>query len=355
MSTLVAVIARRSGRTKGPVEGRSRGAGKCANAISCARLLFAATVGLIAAGADAADAPYPVKPIRVIVPFAAGGSTDILIRTVGQKLSEQLQQQLLIDNRGGAGGAIGAELAAKAPPDGYTIMATTSGVVVVNPSLYKKLSYDPLNDFAPIAIIASLPNMLVVHPSLPAKNVKELIALAKVHPGQLTYASGGNGTSNHLAGELLKYLAGVNVTHVPYKGGGPAVLAVLTGEVTMLFATMPSAMSQVKDKRLKALAVTSRKRSSAAPELPTMIEAGVKDFDVSIWIGVMAPHGSPDAAIARLNKEVSRALQAPEVASRLRSEGYEPVGSTPNEMTASIKAESAIWARVIRAAGIKAD
>ncbi|MGZ5139702.1 MAG: Bug family tripartite tricarboxylate transporter substrate binding protein, partial [Burkholderiales bacterium] len=290
-----------------------------------------------------------------IVPFAAGGSTDILIRTVGQKLSEQLQQQLLIDNRGGAGGAIGAELAAKAPPDGYTIMATTSGVVVVNPSLYKKLSYDPLNDFAPIAIIASLPNMLVVHPSLPVKNVKDLIALAKVHPGQLTYASGGNGTSNHLAGELLKYLAGVNVTHVPYKGGGPAVLAVLTGEVTMLFATMPSAMAQVKDKRLKALAVTSRKRSSAAPELPTMIEAGVKDFDVSIWIGIMAPHGSPEVAIARLNKEVGKALQAPEVASRLRSEGYEPVGSTPNEMTVSIKTESAIWARVIKAAGIKAD
>jgi tripartite-type tricarboxylate transporter receptor subunit TctC len=321
----------------------------------CTGVLLAATAALIPAGAHAANAPYPVKPIRVIVPFAAGGSTDILIRTVGQKLSEQLQQQLLIDNRGGAGGAIGAELAAKAPPDGYTIMATTSGVVVVNPSLYKKLSYDPLNDFAPIAIIASLPNMLVVHPSLPVRNVKDLIALAKAHPGQLTYASGGNGTSNHLAGELLKYLAGVNVTHVPYKGGGPAVLAVLTGEITMLFATMPSAMAQVKDKRLKALAVTSRKRSSAAPELPTMIEAGVKDFDVSIWIGVMAPRGSPDAAIARLNKEVAKALHAPEVASRLRSEGYEPVGSTPNEMTASIKTESAIWARVIKAAGIKAD
>src|SRR6478672_1742009 len=183
----------------------------------CTSVLLAATAALIPAAAHAADAPYPVKPIRVIVPFAAGGSTDILIRTVGQKLSEQLQQQLLIDNRGGAGGAIGAELAAKAPPDGYTIMATTSGVVVVNPSLYKKLSYDPLNDFAPIAIIASLPNMLVVHPSLPVKNVKDLIALAKAHPGQLTYASGGNGTSNHLAGELLKYLAGVNVTHVPYK------------------------------------------------------------------------------------------------------------------------------------------
>lgn len=302
-----------------------------------------------------AESDYPTKPIRVIVPFAVGGSTDILIRGVGQKLSEQLGQSLIIDNRGGAGGAIGAELAAKAPPDGYTIMATTSGVVVVNPSLYRKLAYDPIKDFAPIAIIASLPNMLVVHPSLPVNNVKELVALAKARPGQLTYASGGNGTSNHLAGELLKYLAGVNVTHVPYKGGGPAVLATLIGEVTMLFATMPSAMGHVKNKRLKALAVTSRKRSSATPQLPTMIEAGVKDFDISIWIGAVAPRGTPDRAIDRLNKEILNALQAPEVASRLRSEGYEIVGSTPDDMSAAIKQETERWARVIKAAGIRAD
>jgi tripartite-type tricarboxylate transporter receptor subunit TctC len=306
-------------------------------------------------GSQAVAQTYPTKPIRVIVPFAAGGGTDILVRSLSQKLSENLGQQLLIDNRGGAGGAIGAELAAKAAPDGYTIMATTSGVVVVNPSLYKKLAYDPLKDFAPIAIIASLPNMLVVHPSLPVKNVKELIALAKARPNELTYASGGTGTSNHLAGELLNYLAGVKVTHVPYKGGGPAVLAVMAGEVTMLFATMPSAMQQVKDKRLKGLAVTSRKRSSSGPELPTMIEAGVKDFEVSIWIGAMAPRGTPEAAIARLNNEIGRALQAPDVASKLRSEGYEPVGSTPDEMAASIKTETATWAKVIKAAGIKAD
>ena len=319
------------------------------------RSLGAVAAVMIACGAQAAEPAYPARPIRVIVPFAAGGSTDILIRTVGQKLSEQLGQQLIIDNRGGAGGTIGAELAAKSPPDGYTIMATTSGVVVVNPSLYRKLSYDPVKDFAPIAIIASLPNMLVVHPSLPVKSVKELIALAKAKPGQLTYASGGNGTSNHLAGELLKYLAGVNVTHVPYKGGGPAVLATLTGEVTMLFATMPSAMAHVKDRRLKGLAVTSHKRSSAAPELPTMIEAGVKDFDVSIWIGAMAPRGTSDAFIARLHKEIARALQAPEVANRLRSDGYEPVGSSPEQMAASMKTEFATWARVIKAAGIRAD
>src|SRR6185369_15963459 len=196
------------------------------------RATHGAGVLMLIAGfcASAADGDYPVKPIRVIVPFATGGSTDILIRTVGQRMSESLGQQLLIDNRGGAGGALGAEMAAKAPPDGYTIMATTSGVVVANPSLYKKLSYDPIKDFAPVSIIASLPNMLVVPPSMPVKDVRALIALAKARPGQLTYASGGNGTSNHLAGALLNYLAGVEITHVPYKGGGPAVLAVMTGE-----------------------------------------------------------------------------------------------------------------------------
>ena len=298
---------------------------------------------------------YPDKPIRVVVPFAAAGSTDILIRTVGQKMSESLKQTLVIDNRGGAGGAIGAELAAHAVPDGYTIMATTSGVVVVNQSLYKKLGYDPIKDFAPIAIIASLPNMLVVHPTSPVKNVQELIALAKAKPGQLTYASGGNGTSNHLAGELIKYLGHIDITHVPYKGGGPAVLAVAAGEVTMLFATMPSAIPQVSAGRLKALAVTSRKRSAAAPNLPTMIEAGVKDFEVAIWIGALAPRGTPPQIIGVLNKSIVNALQATEVAARLRAEGYEPIGSTPQEMAAGIATESATWSRVIKAAGIHAD
>ena len=310
---------------------------------------------LASAGASAADGDYPVKPIRVIVPFATGGSTDILIRTVGQRMGESLGQSLLIDNRGGAGGALGAEMAAKAPPDGYTIMATTSGVVVVNPSLYKKLSYDPLRDFLPVSIIASLPNMLVVPPTMPVKDVRALIALAKARPGQLTYASGGSGTSNHLAGALLNYLAGVDITHVPYKGGGPAVLAVMTGEVAMLFATMPSAMQQVKGGRLKALAVTGRTRSPAVPELPTMVESGVKDFVVSIWIGIMTPRGVSAGVVERLNREVVKALQVPDVATRLKDEGYEPVGSTPDNMTAVIKTETATWAMVIKAAQIHAD
>ncbi len=303
----------------------------------------------------AAETAYPSKPIRIIVPFAPAGSTDILIRSVSQKLTEQLGQSIVIDNRGGGGGAIGATLAAKAAPDGYTVMATTSGVIVVNASLYRKLAYDPIADFAPVTVIASLPNMLVVSPSFAAGSVKELIAIAKAKPGTLTYASGGNGTSNHLAGELLKFLAGVNLTHVPYKGGGPAVLATISGEVSLLFATMPSAMPQVKAGKLKALAVTSRKRSDAMPDLPTMIEAGVKDFEVSTWIGVLAPRGTPVAYVNKLNAEIAKSLQSPQVAARLRAEGYDPVGNSPAEMAALIRSESAMWARVIKAAAITAD
>ncbi len=298
---------------------------------------------------------YPLKPIRVVVPFAPGGSTDILIRTVGQKLGEQLGQPLVIDNRGGGGGAIGAILAARSPADGYTLMATTSGVVVVNPSLYRKLAYDAIADFAPLAIIASLPNMLVVGPTMPVNSVKDLVALAKAKPAALTYASGGNGTSNHLAGELLKYLTGVNLTHVPYKGGGPAVLATMSGEVTLLFATMPTAIPQVKAGKLKALAVTSRTRAEVAPDVPTMIEAGIKDFEVAIWIGILAPRGVPSGIIRQINGEIVRALQLASVATRLRAEGYDPVGSTPEAMATVIKIESAMWARVIKAAGISAE
>ncbi len=319
------------------------------------KLIGVAALMVSVSSLHAAQSAYPDKPIRIIVPFAPAGSTDILIRSVSQKLTEQLGQSIVIDNRGGGGGAIGATLAAKAAPDGYTVMATTSGVIVVNASLYRKLAYDPIADFAPVTVIASLPNMLVVSPSFAAGSVKELIAIAKAKPGTLTYASGGNGTSNHLAGELLKFLAGVNLTHVPYKGGGPAVLATISGEVSLLFATMPSAMPQVKAGKLKALAVTSRKRSDAMPDLPTMIEAGVKDFEVSTWIGVLAPRGTPVAYVNKLNAEIAKSLQSPQVAARLRAEGYDPVGNSPAEMAALIRSESAMWARVIKAAAITAD
>jgi tripartite-type tricarboxylate transporter receptor subunit TctC len=305
--------------------------------------------------AHAAEAAYPVRPVRVVVPFAPGGSTDLLSRLMGQRLTQQMGQTFVVDNRGGAGGALGAELVAKAPRDGYTLMATTSGVIVVNPSLYGKLSYDPERDFAPISIMAAVTNMLVVPPSMNVGSVKDLIALAKAKPGALTYASGGNGTSNHLAGELLKHLTGTDFTHVPYKGGGPAVLAVMTGEVSILFAVMPSAIDHVKSGKLKALAVTGRKRSNALPDLPTMIEAGVKDFDVSIWIGLLAPRGVPEAYIQKLNSEVSNAIRAPQIDARLRAMGYEPVGGSTEDMVSTMKRESAMWSQVIKAAGIRAD
>lgn len=303
----------------------------------------------------AADASFPVRPIRVIVPFAPGGSTDTLVRMVGQKLSDYLGQPVVVDNRGGAGGRIGAEMAAKSVPDGYTVMATTSGVVVVNPSLYRKLNYDPVADFSPVTIIAALSSVLVVKPSFPANSVRELLAMARAKPGTLTFGSGGNGTSNHLGGELFKYLAGVDLIHVPYKGGGPAVVATIAGEVSMLFATVPTVVQHIEAGRLKALAVTTHKRSEMMPKLPTMIEAGVKDFELSIWIGVLAPHGTPVARVMKLNGDIKRAIQSPEVETRLRAQAYDPVGNTPVEMALVIKQDTQRWARVIQKAGIHAN
>lgn len=321
------------------------------------RVRVAAILVLAAACAavQAADGAYPVKPIRVVVPFAPGGATDILVRTVAQRLSEQLGQSLVIDNRGGGGGAIGATLAARAAPDGYTFMATTSGVVVVNQSLYRKLAYDPIADFVPVTIIASLPNMLVVNPSFAAGSVKDLIALARAKPGALTYASGGNGTSNHLAGELLKFLAGVNLTHVPYKGGGPAVLATMSGEVSMLFATMPSAIPQVKAGKLKALATTSSKRLLVLPELATVAESGYLGFQSTAWVGLLAPAGTPKAIVEQINAAVLKVMALPETRERMAGFGAEITTSTPDEFAAHIRSEMAKLGKVIRDANIKVN
>ncbi len=305
--------------------------------------------------ADAHAQAYPTKSIRLVLPFAAGGSTDILARTLSVKWGENLRQTIIIDNRGGGGGNIGAVMVAKAAPDGYTVLLTTSGVVTVNPSLYTKLDFNPQKDFAPVSIIAALPNLLVVHPTLPVKSVAELIGLAKSKSGHLTFASGGSGTSNHLAGELFKVKAGVELTHVPYKGGGPAVIAVLSNEVTMLFATLPSAVTHVKAGRLKAIAVTSSKRAGVLPEIATVSESGLPGFEVSLWIGVMVPTGTPVAIIDRLNAEARRAVQSPDVSSRLIEEGYEIIMSTPAAMAATIAKQTAEWERVVRTAGIRAD
>ena len=317
--------------------------------------LAAAAAVVFAFSSDAIAQPYPAKPIRFIVPFAPGGSADILARTLSQRMSEPLGQAIVIENRGGAGGGIGADLAAKAPPDGYVVLFTTNGPVTVTPSLQQKVTYDALKDFTPITIIAALPNMLVTHPSLPVQSVKDLVALAKASPGQITYASGGAGASNHLAAELLKYMAGIDLVHVPYKGGGPAAIAAVTGEVSLLFATLPSAIGHVKTQRLRAIAVTSDKRSPAMPNVPTIAESGVPGYEMTSWVGALVPASTPAAIVSKLHQELAKAVQLQDVGERLRSEGYEIVMSTPEQMTQRMRAETAKWAKVIKAARITSE
>ena len=305
--------------------------------------------------AFAAEKAYPSRPVQIIIPFSPGGSTDILVRPIALKLQQLLGQPFVIDNRGGAGGNIGANAVAHAKPDGYTIMMTTSGVAVVNKSLYANLSYDPETDLVPISIVASLPNMLVVAKTSPFNSLQDLVAGAKTAPGRLTFGSGGVGTSNHLAGELLKFVEKIDLTHVPYRGGGPAVLATMSGEVSMLFATISTAIGQVKAGQLKGLAVTGQQRSSVAPDVPTMSEAGVKDFEMEIWIGALAPKGTPSEITEKLSRSIASVIADPDILSRLKSEGYEPVASTPGEMEKQIKTEAALWKKVIISAGLHAQ
>jgi len=277
------------------------------------------------------------------------------VRAIAAKLQDMLGQPFVIENRGGAGGNIGAAAVAFAKPDGYTLMMTTSGVVVVNKSLYSNLSFDPENDFVPISIIASLPNVLVVAKKSPFNSVGDIVRAAKAEPGHLTFGSGGIGTSNHLSGELLKYIEKIDITHIPYRGGGPAVIAALSGETSMLFATMPSAIGQVRAGQLKALAVTSRQRAAALPDVPTMAEAGVQDFAVEIWIGALAPKGTPLEITEKLSKAIAEVLKDPDIRKRLEAEGYNPVASTPADMSKQIQTESALWKKVIGAAGLHAQ
>lgn len=318
------------------------------------RLTLLSVTMLLALRVAAAD--YPTKPVRIIVPFAPGGATDLLIRPVGSKLTEILGQPMVIDNRGGAGGNLGAEFAAQAAPDGYTLLVTTAGVVVANRSLYRKPPVDPVVALEPVSIIAALPNMLVVSPKSGIGSVAELITRAKAKNNNVTFASGGNGTSNHLAGELLKHLTQIDMTHVPYKGGGPAVVATLSGEVTLLFATLPSAMQHVRSGRLSALAVTSERRSPAAAEVPTMAEAGVKGFEVSEnWVGALVPRGTPVAVVNRLHQAIVRATEDAEIQKRLAVAGYEIVANTPQQMGRSIQRQAQSWAQIIKAAKLSAE
>lgn len=307
---------------------------------------------LTAALAHAQD--YPTRPVRVVVPFAAGGPNDIIARLVGQKLAEALGQQVVVDNRPGAGGNIGTDSVAKAPPDGYTLLSAGPGSLIMNP-LMGKVPYDTARDFAPVSLMASAPNVLVVHPSVPAGTVRELIALARAQPGRLNYASGGTGSSAHLAPALFAAMAGIDLTHVPYKGTGPGLNDLLGGQVQLAIFGIPPLLPHIKSGKLRALAVTGKRRSSELPDVPTVDEAGVPGYEVSPWYGLLAPAGTPPAIVARLASEVTRIVRAAEMRGKLAAQGAEPAGGTPEETAAIIRADTVLWTRVIRAAGIRSE
>ena len=298
---------------------------------------------------------YPSKPIRLVVPFTPGGSSDILARAVGQKLTEAWGQPVLIDNVPGAGGSVGADRVAKAAPDGYTLLMGHIGTLAVNPSIYPNLSYDPVRNFTPVAWVASVPNVLVVHPSVPAKSVKELVALAKSKPGQLNYGSGGNGSAAHLATEYLKLQSQTFMVHVPYRGTAPAVTDLVGGQIQLMFTGGPAVLPFVKSGQLRALAVSSSKRLNAMPDLPTVAESGYKGFEADQWYGIVAPAGTPKDIVAKLNAQINQALESSELKNRLQSEGAIAMPTTPETFGALIAREIERWKPVVRAGQIRAD
>jgi len=316
--------------------------------------IFAA-IALASLAAVAQAQAWPSKPIKWVVPFAPGGTTDILARTVGEKLAVALGQPVIIENKPGAGGGVGAEFTAKSAPDGYTIMGGTISTHAINASLYKSLPYDPVKDFVAITLIARVPNMLVINPSVPAKDVKELIALLKANPGKYSFASSGNGTSQHLSGELFKSMSGTDMQHIPYKGSPPALQDVVGGQVAMTFDNITTALPLAKAGKLRALAVTTAKRSSVAPDVPTLAESGLPGFEVGSWQGVFAPAGTPPEIVKRLNAEIVKALNMPDVRDKLSGLGAEIVADSPEEFSALVKAEVAKWADVVKKSGAKVD
>jgi tripartite-type tricarboxylate transporter receptor subunit TctC len=304
---------------------------------------------------EAAAQPYPAKSIRFIVPFPPGGSADILARAIGQKAGEGLGQSFVVENRPGAGTAIGAEALAKSAPDGYAIMIGTVSSHAINPALNPKLPFDPVKDFTPISLVASIPFAMVVHPSVPAKTVQEFVELARARPGTLNYSSAGSGTSNHLAGELLRSMTGIDIVHIPYKGSAPALNDLIAGQVSMMFDLVLTATPHVRSGAVRGLAVTGAQRSSALPGLPTVAESGIPGYEVSAWFGIFAPAGVPQPVVQRLNAEFVKALQQPDLRQRLASQGAEPLTSTPAEFSAYLASEIDKWAKVVKAAGMKAD
>lgn len=298
---------------------------------------------------------YPSKPIRIVVPFPPGGPADILARIIGQNLAESWGQQAVIDNRAGAGGNIGSEMVAKALPDGYTLLMGFVGTHAINASLYSTMPYDNVKDFEPVSLVAMVTIILVVHPSIPANSVKELIVLARSRPGQLTFGSPGNGTPQHLAGELFNTMAGVKMVHIPYKGAVPALTDLLGGRVSLIFSSMPPALPHVKAGKLRALAVTSARRSSAAPNVPTIAESGLPGYEVINWYGILVPAGTPKEIVARLNAEILKILNVPDVKERLSAQGAETFSSTPQEFAAYIRKETEKWAKVVKYSGARLD
>jgi tripartite-type tricarboxylate transporter receptor subunit TctC len=314
---------------------------------------IAVLVTLLAGAAAGWAQAYPAKPIRFVIPFPPGGSTDLLGRIIGQQWAELMGQQVIIDNRGGAAGIIGVENAARSAPDGYTLVLGHIGTFGVGPSLYSKLPYDPVRDFVPIGLFGGVSNLLVVHPSLPVKSAKELIALARARPGQLNYGSAGVGSASHLQMEYFKLLTRTDITHVPYKGTGPMVTELVAGQTQVTSTGVPGLLGQVKAGRLRPLAALSAKRLAVFPEVPTSREAGLPEFEVSTWYGPLAPAKTPAEIITRLNGELQKMLQRRDVLDRLNNEGVEPLGGTPQQYADHIKNEMARWAKVIKAAGIQ--
>jgi len=305
-------------------------------------------------GATLAQSAYPDKSIRFVVPYPPGGGTDVIARIVQDRLRAALGQSIVIDNRGGAGGSIGTEVVARSAPDGYTVLFTLSSHTI-NPAIFSKLSFDTARDFEPVGIVCSLPQILVANPQFPANTVQQLIAMAKEKPGSLAYASVGNGSPGHLAGEMMKIRTGTQLTHIPYRGGGPAVTDVVSGQVPLLWVSIPAAAQFVKQKQLKALAVSTLKRSAAFPDVPTMQESGISDFEVDSWYAMFVPAKTPRAVVDRLNAALNTVLNEPEIRERLLAQGSEAVGGTPEQLGAIVNAELPKWAKLVKDAGIKAD
>ena len=318
-------------------------------------LITAALLAALAPAQSAVAQSYPTKPIRWIVTYPPGGPTDVVARAIGAKLTEAWGQQIIIDNRAGAGGMIGTELGARAAPDGYTLLFGTSAGMTINPALQSKLPYDPVKDFAPVSLLVINPQLLVLNPTVPANSVKELVALAKAKPGQLNYASVGQGSPNHLGMELLKALTGTNIVHVPYKGTGPAITDLLGGQVQLMFNSMPTVLPLVRSGKLRALAVGSTQRISAIADIPTVAESGVPGFENVTWYGMFAPAKTPREIVNKLNAQVVRILAEPDMAQRLSSQGAEPRSSTPDELAKFMRVEFERWAKVIKSAGVKVE